>query len=66
MVLQSIKFSVQELLIRVDEKPEIIDEEEYCNIVSDKAGVIKKINVQNGMAAVKVGDTVNVNSQSKK
>ena len=47
-------------IVKADEKPEIIDEEEYCNIVSDKAGIITKINVQNGMAAVKVGDTVNV------
>ena len=47
-------------LVKADEKPEIIEEDEYCNIVSDKAGVITKINAQNGTLAVKVGDTVNV------
>ena len=45
-------------LVKADEKPEIIDDSEYCNIVSDKEGAITKINVQNGTAAVKVGDTV--------
>lgn len=47
-------------IVKADEKPEIIDENEYCNIVSDKAGVITKINSQNGTANVKVGDTVNI------
>ena len=47
-------------LVKADEKPKIIDEEEYCNIVSDKIGVITKINAQTGTANVKVGDTINV------
>ena len=47
-------------VVKAEEKPEIIDEEEYCSIISDKAGIITKINAQNGTAAVKVGDTVNV------
>ena len=47
-------------LVKADEKPEIIDEDEYCNIVSDKNGVITKINAQDGTANVKVGDTVSV------
>ena len=47
-------------LVKADEKPEIINEDEYCNIVSDKAGIITKINVQNGTAGVKVGDTINI------
>ena len=47
-------------IVKADEKPEIIDENEYCNIVSDKAGVITKINSQTGTANMKVGDTVNV------
>ena len=38
--------------------PEIIDEDEYCNIVSNKNGIITKINVQNGTANVKEGDIV--------
>ena len=47
-------------LVKADEKPEIIDDDEYCSIISDKAGVITKINAQTGTANVKVGDTVNV------
>lgn len=47
-------------IVKADEKPEIIDEKEYCSIVSDKVGVITKINAQTGTANVKVGDTVNV------
>ena len=45
-------------LVKADEKPEIIDENEYCSIISDKAGVVTKINAQTGTANVKVGDTV--------
>ncbi len=45
-------------LVKADEKPEIINQEEYCNIVSEKEGIITKINAQNGTAMVKVGDTV--------
>ena len=47
-------------LVKSDEKPEIINEDEYCNIISDKEGIITKISVQNGTANVKVGDTVNI------
>ncbi len=46
-------------LVKADEKPDIVDENEYCSIVSDKAGVITKINAQTGTANVKVGDTIN-------
>ena len=46
-------------IVKADEKPDIIDENEYCSIISDKAGVITKINAQTGTANVKVGDTVN-------
>lgn len=45
-------------LVKADKKPDIIDEKEYCSIVSDKAGIITKINAQTGTANVKVGDTV--------
>jgi similar to stage IV sporulation protein len=45
-------------VVEADKKPEIIDENEYCNIVSEKDGIITKINVQNGTALVKVGDIV--------
>lgn len=46
-------------VVKADEKPEIINEEEYCSIVSDKVGIVTKINAQTGTANVKVGDTVN-------
>ncbi len=47
-------------VVKSTAKPEIINEEDYCNIVSDKQGIITKISAQNGTIAVKVGDTVNV------
>ena len=46
-------------IVKATKKPDIIDENEYCSIVSDKAGIITKINAQTGTANVKVGDTVN-------
>ena len=45
-------------VVKANKKPDIIDENEYCSIVSDKAGVITKINAQTGTANVKVGDTI--------
>ena len=45
-------------LVKADEAPEIVDESEYCNIVSNKSGIITKISAQEGTAAVKVGDTI--------
>ena len=47
-------------VVKATAKPEIVDDNEYCNIVSDKQGIITKINAQNGTIAVKVGETVNV------
>ena len=47
-------------VVKATAKPEIVDDNEYCNIVSDKQGIITKINAQNGTIAIKVGDTVNV------
>lgn len=47
-------------LVKAKRKPDIVDEEDYCNIVSDKVGVITKINAKNGTLAVNVGDTVKV------
>ena len=46
-------------IVKAEEKPEIIDENEYCSVLADKAGIITKINAQSGTANVKVGDTVN-------
>ena len=45
-------------IVEATEKPEIIDDKEFCNIVSDKDGIITKINVQNGTAIAKRGDLV--------
>ena len=41
-----------------EKPPEVLKEDLYCNIVSDKTGMITKINVQNGTANVRVGDIV--------
>ena len=41
-----------------DKVPEILDENDYCNIVSNKNGCITKISVQNGTAAVSIGNIV--------
>ena len=46
--------------IKATQKPDIIDENDYCNIVSDKQGIITKINAINGTKAVQIGDTVNI------
>lgn len=45
-------------LAKTEKKPNIMNDSQYCNIVSDKEGIITKINSQNGMANVKVGDIV--------
>ena len=45
-------------IVQASPKPEILDKNEYCNIVSDKTGIITKINITNGTAEVKVGDAV--------
>ncbi len=47
-------------VVKSTSKPDIIDDNDYCNIVSDKQGVITKINAQNGTISAKVGDTVNI------
>ncbi|MBR3162763.1 MAG: sporulation protein YqfD, partial [Clostridia bacterium] len=45
-------------VIEADKAPEIIDENEYCNIIANKSGLITKISAQNGTAQVKEGDVV--------
>ena len=45
-------------IVEADAKPEIIQEDEYCNIVATKDGVITKINAINGTPLVKEGDTI--------
>lgn len=42
-------------IVEAEEKPEIINNDEYCNIVAQKAGIISKISAQNGVPAVQEG-----------
>ena len=45
-------------IVKADEKPDLLDNSEYCNIVASKSGIITKIIAQNGTAVAKVGDEV--------
>lgn len=45
-------------IVENTEKPDIIDETDYCNIVANKSGVITKINARTGTPLVKIGDVV--------
>lgn len=45
-------------IVEADKKPEIIQEDDYCNIVATKPGIIVKTNAINGTALVKEGDVV--------
>lgn len=45
-------------IVEADKKPEIIDEEDYCNIVATKPGIIMKVDALNGTPLVKEGDTI--------
>ena len=45
-------------IVEADIKPEIIDEDEYCNIVANKDAMITKITARNGTPLVKHGDIV--------
>lgn len=45
-------------IVEADEKPDIVDDKDYCNIVSTKDAQIVKISAQNGTPVVKEGDIV--------
>ncbi len=45
-------------IVEADLKPDIIPEEEYCNLVATKDAMITKVIAQNGTAVVKEGDVV--------
>lgn len=45
-------------IVESDAKPEVINEEDYCNITADKNAQIVKISAQNGIPVVKEGDIV--------
>lgn len=46
-------------VVEATQKPEIVDENEYCNIIATKPGKIMKVNAINGTPLVKEGDIVN-------
>lgn len=48
-------------VVKSKETPEIVDENEYTNIIAKKSGIITEIIAQNGTAIVKVGDEVKEN-----
>ena len=45
-------------IVESDLAPEVIDPEEYCNIVASKDAMIDKVHAQNGTIQVKEGDVV--------
>lgn len=45
-------------VVEADKKPEIVDENDYCNIVATKDGEISKIYARNGTSLVHEGDLV--------
>lgn len=45
-------------VVEAEEKPEIVDKEDYCNIIANKYAQIVKISAQNGVPLVKEGDVV--------
>lgn len=45
-------------VVEAEEKPEVVDENDYCSIVSDKPGKILKVIANNGTSMVKPGDIV--------
>lgn len=57
----SINLDGTNVIVKLSEntkKPDIINKSEYCNIISNKAGVITKINAKTGTIMVNVGDVV--------
>ena len=52
--------NVKVSIVKSKEKPEIINNYDYCNIIAKKPGIITKITAQNGTAKVKVGDEVQI------
>ncbi len=45
-------------IVEADLKPDIIAEDEYCNLIATKDGMITKVTAQNGTPLVKEGDIV--------
>lgn len=49
-------------IVEADKAPEVIDKDEYCNIVAKKDAMIINANAQNGTLQVKEGDVVKAGS----
>lgn len=49
-------------IVEADKKPDIVKEDEYCNIVATKSAMIVKVNALNGTPLVKEGDIVKANT----
>lgn len=49
-------------VVEADKKPNIINENDYCNIVATKPAMIVKVNALNGTPLVKEGDIVKENT----
>lgn len=45
-------------IVEAEKKPDIVDKEKYCDIVSDRNGIITKITADVGTALAKVGDII--------
>lgn len=45
-------------IVEADKKPDIVNEDDYCNIVADKDAMITKVTARNGTPVVKEGDVV--------
>lgn len=45
-------------IVEASQKPEMIPEDEYCQIIATKEGMIQRIQAQNGTIAKEVGDFV--------
>ena len=45
-------------IVEAEKKPEIINENEYCNIIAKEKGIITKITADTGTLVAKVGDIV--------
>ena len=50
--------NVRVSIVETVNKPEILDESEYCDVIAKKEGIITKISVTNGTALKQVGDVV--------
>ena len=45
-------------IVEAEKKPTLLEEDKFCDIISDKRGIIEKITVEKGTSLVKKGDIV--------